>query len=139
MYLYNRYNILATMRLRLFYSSKIKPYKCDLSKTISLLDSLQEMGVSCEKNDTSMMSDQSIGDVYIEAILPSVYKKYRVRQIFGSRRHSGWLFGKQVPALLVCEKDSRIPSDVYPHENDREVTIEEFLTSLTSKTSQSSE
>ncbi len=36
---------------------------------------------------------------YIEAIAPSVLKKYRVRQVFGSR--AGWPFGREVPALVV--------------------------------------
>ncbi len=38
---------------------------------------------------------------YIEAIAPSVLKKYRVRQVYGSRRRAGWPFGREVPALAV--------------------------------------
>jgi len=101
---------------------------------LSLLDKLQAAGFSCERIDTSNMTDEEIQHIYIEAIQPSVYNKYRIRQIFGSRRHSGWLFGKHVPALLVYDEGGRYPTDVYPHEKDsEEVTIEGFLIPLLEK------
>lgn len=123
------------MKLKLHYSSKTRPFdKYDLSKMLSLLDKLQAAGFSCEKIDTSNMTDEEIQHLYIEAIQPSVYNKYRIRQVFGSRRHSGWLFGKHVPALLVYDEEGRYPIDVYPHvKGGEEVTIEEFLTSLLEK------
>ena len=48
---------------------------------------------------------------YIEAIAPSVLKKYRVRQVFGSRQRAGWPFGREVPALVVVGP-SAIAEDV---------------------------
>ena len=63
--------------------------------------------------------------------MPSVLKKYRVRQVFGSRRHSGWLFGRQVPALVAYDEKTGYPTDVYPHEQGlTSVEIETFLESL---------
>lgn len=80
--------------------------------------------------ETSEMPVEKLQSEYVRAIIPSVWKKYRIRQIFGSRRHSGFMFGRNVPALLV-ENDPRgmAPEDVYPHEKDgRIITIYEFLT-----------
>ncbi len=63
--------------------------------------------------------------------MPAVWRKYRVRQVFGSKRHPGSLFGKGVPALVVYERADHAPIDVYPHEEDgRLVTIREFLKGL---------
>jgi hypothetical protein len=80
--------------------------------------------------ETSRIPHEALRNEYTRAIMPSVWKKYRIRQIFGSRRHSGFMFGRNVPALLI-ENDPRGigPEDVYPHEKDgRVITIYEFLT-----------
>ena len=120
------------MKLALYYSTTTQPFdKYDLTKILSSINKLGKTNVSCVKADVSKMTDEEIGHIYIEATIPSVYKKYRIRQIFGSRRSSGWLFGKRVPALLVYEDGAKYPSDVYPHDDHgKEVTIEEFLNSL---------
>jgi len=68
---------------------------------------------------------------YFDAVGPSVLKKYRIRQVFGSRRNSGWLFGKGVPALIVVDPGKQYPEDVYPRkEGGQIVTINDFLKSL---------
>lgn len=120
------------MKLVLYYSTMTRPFdKYDLTKMLSSLDTLEKRNVTCMKVDVSKMTDDEIGHLYIEATIPSVYKKYKIRQVFGSRRSSGWLFAKHVPALLVYDDAAKYPSDVYPHDNHgREVTIEEFLSSL---------
>lgn len=113
------------MKLRLYYNSEKRPYdKYDLPGIFSQIGELEKLGLPCERIDTTKMPNDDIIDAYGQAILPSVYRKYRIRQVFGSRRNSGWLFGKQVPALLVFEKDGKYPTDVYPHEeHGTEVTI----------------
>lgn len=120
------------MKLALYYSTITQPFdKYDLTKMLSSLDRLEKTNVHCLKVDVSKMTDEEIGRIYIEATIPSVYKKYRIRQVFGSRRSSGWLFGKHVPALLVYEDGAKYPSDIYPHDDHgKEDTIEEFLDSL---------
>lgn len=120
------------MRLAFYYSTTTRPFdKYDIPKILSALDRLQKKDIPSTKIDVSKMSEEQIGHTYIEATIPSVYRKYKIRQVFGSRKNSGWLFGKQVPALLVYDDESKYPSDVYPHDmHDREVTIEEFLDSL---------
>jgi hypothetical protein len=123
---------LIPVRLALYYSTTTRPFdKYDITKILAALDRLEKRSILCTKVDVSKMSDEQIGHTYVEATIPSVYKKYKIRQVFGSRKNSGWLFGKQVPALLVYDDGAKYPSDVYPHDNrGREVTIEEFLNSL---------
>lgn len=103
----------------------------DLSKIEALLKQLEKRGVAWEAVDTTAMSVDKLSDLYIESTVPTAYRKYHVRQVFGSKRHSGFLFGKGVPALLVYEPGGRYPSDVYPHRaGDRIVTIRAFLEDL---------
>jgi hypothetical protein len=118
------------LKLAFYFNSTVKPFDdLDVQGILSLLDQLQDKGVASERIDTSKMSEGEVQEAYVRAILPSVYRKYRVRQIFGSRRHSGWLFGKHVPALLVYDGEGGSPSDVYPHEEENsKITIHDFLT-----------
>lgn len=113
----------------MYYNSEKKPFdKYDLKQILSDIDALEKLGVPCERIDTAKMTEDEVTSAYFEATFPSVYKKYRIRQIFGSRRSSGWLFGKQVPALLVFGDGDKYPTDVYPHEEmGKEVTIEEYM------------
>ena len=82
--------------------------------------------------DTTEMERADLQRKYIDAIMPSVFKKYRVRQVFGSRRRAGWLFGRGVPALVVLGPNSSpMPEDLYPREERGTlVTIWDFLASL---------
>lgn len=106
----------------------------DLNEIRAVFQRLEEMGVSSEIIDTSTWSEKELSNLYIEAVLPAVYKKYHVRQVFGSKRNSGFLFGKGVPALLVYEPGKQYPSDIYPHRNGgRIVTIKAFIEELLKK------
>jgi len=90
--------------------------------------------VTCERIDTSQLTDEQIAEAYIRSVVgPAQLKKYRVRQVFGSARHSGWLFGKQVLALVVYSSSgSHIPEDVLPHSiGGHIVTIREYLEKVT--------
>ena len=85
-----------------------------------------------EALNTATMTEEERSKAYIQAVVPSVLKKYRIRKVFGSQRHSASAFGRGVPALLVYEDNGDVPIDVYPHENlGRIVTIYEFLTGQT--------
>lgn len=106
----------------------------DLSKMESLLKRLERLGVAWEAIDSAAIPADQLSDLYLESTVPTAHRKYHVRQVFGSKRHSGFLFGKQVPALLVYEPGGRYPSDVYPHRaGDRIVTIKTFLEGLLKK------
>ena len=120
------------MILKLIHHSKILPIEDDANKGFDLADikatlqRLRQLGVSAETIEISTMAEEKLSNLYSEATLPAVFKKYHVRQVFGSKRNSGFRFGKQVPALLVYEPGNKYPSDVYPHRNgDRIVTIRE--------------
>jgi hypothetical protein len=116
------------MKLKFCYSSKVKPFEGRISAIFELLKQLEKRGIECEYVDTNGLSHSSLQEIYIDAVTPSVRKKYGIRRVFGTRRQSGIFFGKQVPALLVYEAHGRYPTDVYPHvERGRTVTVEEYL------------
>jgi len=128
------------MKLKLIYHPKMFPLELppnrgfDLSKIKGLLEQLEQIGVSWEAIETSKFSEEELSSLYFEAIRPAIYNKYPVRQVFGSKRNSGFMFGKEVPALVVYESGKDYPSDVYPHgTGDRIVTIKVFLEDLLKK------
>lgn len=125
------------MRLKLLHHSQTQPIASlenegfDLNAIRLILERLEKLGVSSEFFDTMTTSDEERIDLYLEAILPTALKKYQVRQVFGSKRHAGFLFGKGVPALLVYEPGKQYPVDVYPHRSrGRTITIRAFLEDL---------
>jgi hypothetical protein len=124
------------MELKLYYSTTVKPFDDERNQgfegIFAFLKQLERRGIKCELIDTSELTAEQIGEAYINSVIgPTQLKRYRVRQVFGSARHSGWLFGKQVPALIVYRSGSRVPEDVYPHEKlGRTVTIKEYLEAL---------
>lgn len=125
------------MVLKLIHHSRVQPLASpenaglDLREIKGILQQLEEIGVSWEIIDVVTWSTEELTKLYLEAILPTARKKYQVRQVFGSKRHAGYLFGKEVPALLVYEPGRRSPVDVYPHRSGgRTVTIRAFLEGL---------
>lgn len=124
------------MQLRLYYSANHQlldvPSNKNFPEVMNLLRLLKPRGISNEIIDTDLLSEEEIHRAYTDAVVPSVFKKFGIRRVFGSRRRSGWFFGKGVPALLVYEEGQRYPSDVYPHDEGqgRVKTIREFLYDL---------
>ncbi|HCL24858.1 MAG TPA: hypothetical protein DHW65_00730 [Dehalococcoidia bacterium] len=93
-----------------------------------LLSQLAKHGVPVDRIDVADLSERERADAYLDAVAVSVLKKYRIRQVFGSRRLSGTSFGKQVPALIVRYLVSESPEQVYPHQKSEEyVPIATFL------------
>ena len=125
------------MELKLYYSTVIEPSHDSrndgFDAVFALLKQIDDKGIKCHRVDTSQLTDEQIAEAYIHSVIgPTQLKKYRVRQIFGSARHSGWLFGRQVPALVVYPSTSQMPEDVYPHaELGRTVSVKEYLEKLT--------
>lgn len=123
------------MKLKLYYSTEHQPLEDvanqGFGEAIELLTALEQQGVHSERVDTSQLSDEEIYEAYAKACVPSVFKKFGIRRVFGTRRRSGCFFGRDVPALLVYGGDGDHPADVYPHEElGRTVTIKEFLEGL---------
>ena len=121
------------MQLKYYYSSTVSPSDIPenegLQDVLALLKQAEKKGIKCEKIDTTELTDEQLGEAYINSVVgPTQLKKYRVRQVFGSARHSGWLFGKQVPALVVYVSSDKVPEDVYPHKRlGHTVTIKQGL------------
>lgn len=105
----------SNYRCVLYYNSLEDPFPDTrnegFAEALRLATQLEAKGI-CTVVDTSEMSPEELLEGYSQAVAASVLKKYRIRQVFGSKRHSGAFFGKQVPALLVYER--RFPSVVKP-------------------------
>lgn len=115
-------------KIKLYYSSQIDTPWAELKRIRFQLRKLKEAGIPVRLVDTASMDDQQIFEHYMEATYPSVRKQYQIRQIFGTQSKSGGFFGKNQPALLVYQKESKHPVDVYPHdENGKRISIEDFL------------
>jgi hypothetical protein len=125
------------MKYELFYDPDVAtifdthPQNKGVRDVLEHIDDLRKEGVLVEKRNTAKMSATDLEHAYIRAIVPSVYRKYRVRRMFGSNRQAGLFFGRGVPALVVTDPTHKTPGDVYPHEQTgRIVTIQDFLTEL---------
>lgn len=120
------------MRLEFYYDKK----KSDFEKVSILKEKLQNLknnNVQLEIIDISNMSDDEIFMLYENAWKPSIYKKYKIRRVFGSHRRPGIFFGIK-PALLVFESDNKYPTDVYPHDaHGKEITIQDFINKIQSE------
>lgn len=125
----------VVIKLVLYYDATTEPLgsptNAGFDEALKLAQMLQKRGAPIQLVNTRHLGGGGLQKAYLDAVGASVLKKYRIRQVFGSRRHSGWLFGKDVPALLVYDRSDRLPDDVYPHEAlGRTVTIKEFLDSV---------
>jgi len=97
---------------------------------LRLIEELRSRGLAVEIVDTAAMSANELHRLYFQSIAPAVIKKYRVRQVFGSRRRPATLFGREVPAL-VAFGPTGYAEDLFPHEQAGVVvTIRDFLTTL---------
>jgi hypothetical protein len=126
------------MHLKFYYSSSVDPSDSPANegsdKVLELIEKIEGKGATCERIDTSQLTEEQIAEAYIRSVIgPTQLKKYKVRQVFGSARHSGWLFGKQVPALVIySSSESHVPEDVLPHSiGGHIVTIREYLEKAT--------
>ncbi|MFC2012627.1 hypothetical protein ACFLVU_05805 [Chloroflexota bacterium] len=124
------------MILKLYHSGTHQPPDVPANKGLpnvtNLLKLLQRKGIDSQIIDIDSLSDEEALKAYSDAVVPSVFKKFGIRRVFGSRRRSGVLFGREIPALLVYDDDQEYPSDVYPHDEGQGkiVTIEGFLYNL---------
>jgi hypothetical protein len=106
------------------------PANNGIDEALDGLGQLRSRGVAVKIVDTAGMSEDEIQGTYLRATQPSVRQKYSVRQMFGSRRRSGWLFGRAVPAMVVWGASGEAV-DVFPHdETGRIVTICDALNSF---------
>lgn len=109
------------MMFTLYYDSSVDAFSvpcnkgfADSLRTITQLERLSPR--TFKVVDVDGISPRELRDAYELAVTASVFKQYRIRQVFGSRRNSGTSFGKGVPALLVRQRGSGIAEEVYPHD-----------------------
>jgi hypothetical protein len=104
----------------------------DRAAIVARLDALRAGGHDYELIDGDTLSNQERSDLYGQAFsaLARTDNRYRIRQVFGSRRRGGGdHLGSGVAALLVF-KDGE-PVDVYPHQaGDGYETIRAYLDAL---------
>ena len=117
------------MRLEFYYDERRSDVQ-EVSKLTEKLQNLKKKNLQLKIVDISSVPKDEVFKIYANACKPSVYKKYRIRRVFGTHRQSGIFFGKK-PALLVYEAESEYPTDVYPHDaHGKIVTIEEFINNV---------
>lgn len=106
------------------------PANEEFDEALRLIEELRISGLLVDIVDTAAMSANELHRLYFRSIAPAVIKKYRVRQIFGSRRRPATLFGREVPALVTFGPTG-YAEDLFPHEQDGVVvTIRDFLKTL---------
>ena len=123
-----------------FYANLSDPDVCGredpCNKGIALvpeqLQELQRHGRMVKQIDTAKVDRAGLMSAYLEnALRPAMYRKYRIRKVFGSNRQPGLVFGTSVPALLIRDPSGQTVGDIYPHEKSGSfVTINDFLTGL---------
>ena len=118
--------------LKYYFSSEDEPFKTPTNDGIEsvsgMLGRLHEQGVPVDRINVAELTEKGRADAYMDAVRASVLKKYKIRQVFGSKRISGTFFGKQVPALILGNLASGHPEGVYPHQEPGEIaSIAVFL------------
>lgn len=73
----------------------------------ALLKQLEARGVQLELVETSSLSDEARMKAYVEAVMPAVRRKSRVRRVFGNKRRPGSFFGKGVQRAEVVKSDHK--------------------------------
>jgi len=96
----------------------------------SLLEELSRRGARVRRIDPCSLTAERRFAEYSKATIPAVHKKYEVKRIFGTNRHSACWFGVQVPALIVKRHAEDLVGDTYPHREAPNfvITIHDFLT-----------
>jgi len=103
-------------RIVFYYDSSVQPEDCDVKRILDILKRLQELGVNVKVVDTAGCSDEERTGPYFDAITGAVIQRAAIRQVFGSKGMPAFLFGRQVPGLLIYDETYTPPIcvDVYP-------------------------
>ncbi len=115
-----------------FPSNPAIPFDDDRNRGLdavpALLERLERRSARVRRIDSLKLSAEQRFEEYTRATIPAIYKKYEVKRVFGTNRHSACWFGVQVPALIVKPTPDAV-GDTYPRREagNRIVTIHEFL------------
>ncbi len=90
----------------------------DQDAILQRLEELSAQGHTYEVIDSEALTAEQRRHLYFDEAFGAVARagnRYRIRQVFGSRKHSGAEdIGTNVPVLIVL--DDGEPVDVYPHQ-----------------------
>jgi hypothetical protein len=109
----------TAMKVEFYYDSTVPPgsaFPCDNAKAVALVGQLAAKGVNAKAVD---LKGQQVGFMTYNSTVTG--PKAQVRAVFGAKGALQEDFGKNVPALLLFEKDEdRYPSEAFPR-SDREL------------------
>jgi hypothetical protein len=107
------------MKVEFYYDSTVAPgsaFPCDNAKAVELVNQLAAKGVNAKAVD---LKGQQVAFMTYNSALTG--PKAAVRAVFGAKGALQEDFGKNVPALLVFEKDTdRYPTEAFPR-SDKEL------------------
>jgi len=123
------------MKVEFYYDSTVPPgsaFPCDNAKAVEMIGQLAAKGVNAKATD--LKGAQVAFMTYNSAV---TCPKAQVRAVFGAKGALQEDFGKNVPALLLFEKDEdRYPNEAFPR-SDKELMktlgCEDALQTLLSK------
>jgi hypothetical protein len=123
------------MKVEFYYDSTVPPgsaFPCDNAKAVELVNQLAAKGVNAKAID---LKGEQVAFMTYNASLTG--PKAQVRAVFGAKGALQEDFGKNVPALMVFEKDAdRYPTEAFPRsdkELQRILGCEEALQQLLEK------
>jgi hypothetical protein len=123
------------MKVEFYYDSTVPPgsaFPCDNAKAVELVNQLAAKGVNAKAID---LKGVQVAFMTYNASLTG--PKAQVRAVFGAKGALQEDFGKNVPALMVFEKDAdRYPTEAFPRsdkELQRILGCEEALQQLLEK------
>jgi DNA processing protein len=109
---------------------KEHPYNLGIDEAFERAEDLRKQGWKIRFVDTAQMTKDERYAAYLRATTPAMKNKSPIRQVFGSLKQSGFMFGLGVPALVVQTPSGEV-LDVFPHrQSERIVTINAFLSRL---------
>jgi hypothetical protein len=125
----------TAMKVEFYYDSTVPPgsaFPCDNAKAVELIGQLAAKGVNAKAVD---LKGQQVGFMTYNSAVTG--PKAQVRAVFGAKGALQEDFGKNVPALLLFEKDEdRYPNEAFPR-SDKELMktlgCEDALQTLLSK------
>ena len=132
-------------RLVFLFDSSVEPWYADVEAMRGQLLELQAKGVESQTHDLNQMPHDELEHWKDETYAISWRHHQQIVRHFGAPivRCFGSLservllpnFGKEVPALLVCQLGERYPIAVYPHgerrgRTQKDFSIEAFLEDL---------
>jgi len=110
---------LTAMKVEFYYDSTVptgSAFPCDNAKAVELVGQLAAKGVNAKAVD---LKGQQVGFMTYNSAVTG--PKAQVRAVFGAKGALQEDFGKNVPALLVFEKDEdRYPNEAFPR-SDKEL------------------